>query len=76
MKIDFSETPEKWVTVVQPTTNNSIGIRHNCIYSICSVEFILSLYYFWIPMFSKSFQALIVFKFRLSKQQFELDLCI
>ena len=33
MKTDFRETPEKWVTVVQPTTNKSIGHRHSCILS-------------------------------------------
>ena len=30
MKIKFGETPEKWVTVVQPTTNKSIGNQHRC----------------------------------------------
>ena len=33
MEIDFRETPEKWVTVVQATTNKSIGNRHSCILS-------------------------------------------
>ena len=33
MKIKFGETPENWVTVVQPTTNKSIGNRHRCIMS-------------------------------------------
>ena len=33
MKIEYGETPEKWVTVVQPTTNKSIGNQHSCILS-------------------------------------------
>ena len=33
MKIEFGETPEKRVTVVQQTTNKSIGNRHSCVAS-------------------------------------------
>ena len=33
MKIDFRDTPEKSVIVVQPITNKSIGIRQSCILS-------------------------------------------
>ena len=31
--MEFGETPEKWVTVVQPTTNKSIYNWHRCIMS-------------------------------------------
>ena len=33
MKIKFGETPQKLATIVQPTTNQSIGNRHSCILS-------------------------------------------
>ena len=33
VKIKFGETPKKWVTVVQPTANKSIGNWHSCIMS-------------------------------------------
>ena len=33
MKTEFGETPKKWVTVVQPTTNQSIGNWRSCMLS-------------------------------------------